>query len=146
MLSLTRNSFITSRAWHGSVVGGRDMILRCASALEFLELFGGYMHESKIEVYAKRPCEYDNIDCCVVDTFDGIDFVRFGDVLCTSINQTFNDMFDDYENIDELSLIEGLSGYYFSNRESFDGLLIKPDNMERFSAVRDWAIEYYDEA
>ena len=145
MMSLTRNEFLTTRAWHRAVVGGKDMILRHTSALEFLELFGGYMCEKKIDVYAKRPGEYDNIDYYVVDSFDGIEFVCFDDVLCTSVNQTFNDMFDDYENIDELSLIEGLSGYYFLHDESFDRLLIRPENMERFNSIKNWAIEYYDE-
>ena len=86
-----------------------------------------------------------NINYFVVNSFDGIDFIRFDDVLCTSANQTFNDMFEDYENIDELSLIEGLSGYYFSHGESFNGLFIKPQNMERFNTVKNWAIEYYNE-
>ena len=54
-------------------------------------------------------------------------------------------MLGDYENIDELALVEGLSGYYFSNGESFDGLYIAPENMERFNRIKDWAAEYYDE-
>jgi hypothetical protein len=145
MMSSTRNDFLTARAWHESVVGGKELILRRTSALEYLQLFNGYMREKKIDVYARRPGEYENINYNVVDTFDGIDFVRFGNVLCTSVNQTFNEMFGDYDNIDELSLIEGLSGYYFSNGESFDGLFIAPENMERFNSIKDWAVEYYDE-
>jgi len=145
MMSRTSDDFLTTRAWHKAVVGGKDMILRRTSALEFLELFGGYMREKKIDVYARRPGEYENINYNVVDTFDGIDFVRFDDVLCTSVNQTFNDMLADFNNIDRQSLIEGLSGYYFSNGESFRGLYIKPENIERFNSVKDWAIEYYNE-
>jgi hypothetical protein len=103
------------------------------------------MREKKIDVYAKRRGEYENINYHVVNMFDDIDFLRFGNVFCTSANQTFNDMFDDFDNIDELSLIEGLSGYYFSHGESFDGLLIKPENMEKFNSIKDWAIGYYDE-
>ena len=146
MTSLTRNDFLTTRSWHRAIVGGKDMILRRTSALEFLELFNGYMREKKIDVYAKQPGEYDNISYHIVDSFDDIDYVRFGDVLCTSASQTFNDMFNDYHNVDELSLIEGLSGYYFSHGESFDGIVIKPENMERFDSIKNWAIEYYDEA
>ena len=145
MISLTRNDFLTTRAWHRDVVGGKDLILRRTSALEFLELFGGYMREKKIDVYAKQRGEYDNVNYCIVDTFDGIEYIRFGDVMCTSASQTFNEMLSDYDNIDELALIEGLSGYYFSHGESFDGLVIKPENMDRFLSMKDWAIEYYDE-
>ena len=145
MVSLTSNEFLTTRAWHRAVIGGENMILRRTSALEFLELFNGYMREKKIDVYARRRGEYDNINYNVVDTFDGIDFVSFDDVLCTSVSQTFNDMLDDFNNIDMQSLIEGLSEYYYSNGESFSGLYIKPENMERFNSVKDWAIEYYNE-
>jgi len=143
MVSLTSNEFLTTRAWHRAVVGGKEMILRHTSALEFLELFSGYMREKKIDVYAKRRGDYDNISYCIVDTFDGIDYVRFGDVLCTSANQTFNDILNDFDNIDEQSLLEGLSRYYYTHDSSFSGLIIKPENLHYFNSVKDWAIDYY---
>ena len=145
MMSLTNRDFLTNWAWHRAVVGGKDMILRRTSALEFLELFGGYIHETGIDVYAKQRGEYDNVNYCLVDNFDGIDFIRQDGVLCTSINQTVNEMLEDYDNIDEQSLLEGLSRYYYTHGNSFDGLQIKPKNMERFNAIKDWAIEYYNE-
>ena len=144
MLSTARGEFLTTRAWHRAVVGGKDMILCRTSALEFLELFGGYMREKQIEAYSMQYGEYENIHYHLVDSFDNIDFISFGDVLCTSVNQTFNDMFCDFDNIDQQSLIEGLSRYYYMNGNSFNGLVIKPENMEYFNSVRDWAVEYYD--
>jgi hypothetical protein len=78
-----------------------------------------------------------------VDTFSGIDTVRFDGMLCTSANQTFNDMLADFDNIDEQALIEGLAGYYYSHGESFDSLSIKPENIERFNSIKGWAVEYY---
>ncbi|GHV39769.1 hypothetical protein FACS189490_03880 [Clostridia bacterium] len=145
MVSPVRNEFLTAREWHNAVVGGRDLILRRTSALEYLQLFGGYIGEKRIDVYAKRPGEFDNINYCVVGTFDGIEFSRLGGVLCATVNQTFNEMLSDYENIDEQSLIEGLAGYYFSHGESFDGLYIAPENRRRFDEIKEWAAEYYDE-
>jgi len=145
MISATRNEFLTARAWHRAVIGGEDVILRYTSALEHLELFLGYMNEKVIDVYAKEPGKYENVDYRIVDTFDGIDTVRFGNVLCTSVNQTINDMLADFDNIDEQSLIEGLAGYYYKNGESFNGISIKPENMDTFNSIKDWAIEYYDE-
>jgi hypothetical protein len=55
-------------------------------------------------------------------------------------------MLADFDNIDIQSLVEGLSRYYFMNRKSFDGIHIRPENMERFNSIRDWAVEYYIEA
>ena len=145
MTSAASNEFLTNRAWHRAVVGGKNLILRRTSALEHLELFFGYMNEKTIDVYARQPGEFDNVNYNIVDTFDGIDTVRVGNVLCTSASQTFNDMLADFDNVDEQSLIEGLAGYYYSHGESFDGLSIKPENIELFNLIKDWAIEYYDE-
>ena len=142
-MTLTSNDFISMRAWHRAVVGGKELILRRTSALEHLQLFSGYMHEKHIDVYAKQRGESENINYHIVDTFDGIDFVQFGNVFCTSLSQTVNDMLNDYDNSDELALVEGLSGYYFSNGASFDGLIINPENAERFNAIKDWAVEFY---
>ena len=145
MITATSNEYLTIRDWHEDVIGGMDMILRRTSALEHLQLFGGYVREKTIDVYARQPEPFENINYHIVETFDDIDTVSFGNVLCTSVNQTLNDMLADYDNIDEQSLIEGLSRYYYSNGKSFSGLSIKPENMERFNSIKDWAIEYYDE-
>ena len=145
MRSLTSARFLTNRAWHRAVIGGSDMVLRRVSALEFHELFSGYMRENDIDVYARQRGEYDNINYFVVDTFDGIDYVRIGNVLCTTVSQAVNDMLADLDDIDEQPLVEALSKYYFTHGKSFDGLAIKPENMERFNSVREWAIEYYSE-
>ena len=144
MTIFTRSDFLTTRAWHRAVVGDTDYILRHTSALEFLELFGGYMREKTIEVYATRPGDYDNIDYYIVESFDNIDYLSFDNVLCTSINQTINDMLLDFDNIDEQALVEGLSRYYYINRKSFNGLDIRPENMECFNSIKDWAVDYYN--
>jgi len=91
MTSATRNEYLSVRDWHNAVIGGKDMILRQTSALEHLQLFGGYMREKTIDVYAKNAGPFDNINYHLVDSFSGIDTVRFGNVLCTSVNQTVND-------------------------------------------------------
>jgi hypothetical protein len=52
-------------------------------------------------------------------------------------------MLEDYDNIDEQSLIEGLADYYFLHGESFCELDIKEENSARFNEIKDWAIEYY---
>ena len=145
MLSKTRGDYISSRAWFTDVISGEDVILRRVSALEYLQLFVGYMREKNIDVYAKTKGIYDNINYHIIDTFDAIDYIRHGDVLCSSFNQAINDMFDDFANADEQALVGALSNYYYKNNESFEGIFIKPENVERFESVKEWAIEYYDE-
>ena len=145
MVSLTRNEFLTARAWHGAVVGGRDMILRHTSALESLQLFNGYMREKRIDVYAKQPGEYENINYRIVDSFDNLGITNYRNVRCTSVNQTINDMLGDFDNIDEQPLIEALATYYYLHNDSFNGLEIAPENQAVFNSIKDWAIEYYNE-
>jgi hypothetical protein len=147
MVSIARNNFLSVRDWHQSVVGGQDVILRRTSALEYLHLFVGYVHEKTIDVYAKRRGEYENVNYHIVDSYGGIDYITLGDVKCATPNQVFNDMLSNYDNmketVDEQSLIEGLAGYYFSHGESFDGLKIRPENMARYGVIKEWAVEYY---
>ena len=139
------NDFLTARDWHRSVIGSQDMILRCRSALEHLQLFTGYLDQNPIEVYAKNPNNFENIAYHVVDTFDDIEFISIDNVLCTSISQTVNDLLNDLDNIDEQPLVEGLSKYYYTSGQSFDGLRINPENIGRFNLIKDWAIDYYNE-
>jgi hypothetical protein len=72
-----------------------------------------------------------------------MELVHVGNVICTSVNQTINDMLDDFDNIDEQSLAEALCNYYYDYGGSFDGLEIAPRNMNRFESIRDWAVEYH---
>lgn len=80
----------------------------------------------------------------MVDNFDGIDYVHYGDVLCSTVNQAINDMLSD-ENSDEVILAEALSDHYHLNGKSFVGLNIRPENMQRFEEMKEWAMEYYYE-
>lgn len=127
------------------MVQGTDLILCGVSALEYLELFNGYVNESKIQVYAKNKGQFDNIEYHIVNSFDHIEYLNFNGVLCTTVNQTINDMLANYDNIDELAFLEALSNYYFANDESFDNLKIKPENRDVFNQVKQMAIEYYCE-
>jgi hypothetical protein len=81
----------------------------------------------------------------LVDSFKDLDVVHFGDVRCTSANQTINDMLRVLDDTDEQSLVQGLATYYYLHGDSFDGLRIEPDNQAAFDSIKDWAIEYYNE-
>ena len=145
MMSITSTRYLSNVDWLQDVVQGTDLILCGVSALEYLELFNGYVYESKIQVYAKNKGQFDNIEYHIVNSFDHIEYLNFNGVLCTTVNQTINDMLANYDNIDELAFLEALSNYYFANDESFDNLKIKPENRDVFNQVKQMAIEYYCE-
>jgi len=144
MLADSRSGYTSNREWFNSVLRGKDVVLCHTSALECLGHFPGYVNETQIDVYTKKREPYDNINQYIVDSFDGIEVVNFGELLCTSLNQTINDMLRDYDVIDEPSLVQALAGFYCRNGKSFDGLQIEPQNAERFDSIKDWAIEFYD--
>jgi len=145
MISVTRGNFHGNRSWFRAVAEGKDWVLCHTSALECLELFVGYLYEKRIEVYAKEPGEYDNINYRIVDSFDSLGITNYMGVRCTNVNQTINDMLREFDNIDEQSLVETLATYYYLHGDSFDGLEIDVQNQAVFDSIRDWAIEYYDE-
>lgn len=144
MRTKVSDEFISNRAWFREVVGDKQLILRGTSALEFLELFNGYVGEEVIYVYSLSKGSYENIEYSVVDCFEKIDYVRIENVLCSSLNQTVNDMLSDSSS-DEQALCEALSNYYYANNESFDGLYINTVNQERFDKLKESAISYYKE-
>ena len=145
MMSITSTRYLSNVDWLQDVVQGTDLILCGVSSLEYLELFNGYVNESKIQVYAQNEGQFDNIEYHIVNSFDDIEYLNFDGVLCTTVNQTINDMLSDYDNIDELAFLEALSNYYFANNESFDNLKIKPENRDVFNQVKQMSIEYYCE-
>jgi len=108
-------------------------------------LFVGYLYRPNVEVYALKEGENENIDYHLVDSFDDIDCIEIGGLHCTTASQTFNDMMDDFDNVDGQAFIEELAGYYFQNGDSFDDLIIKAENMELFNSRKDWVAEFYDE-
>jgi hypothetical protein len=85
-----------------------------------------------------------SINWYIVDDFSGIETVTVAGLRCTSLNQTVNDMLRNYGLIDEQSLVQALAGSYYRNGASFDGLRVAPQYADRFNAIKDWAVEYYD--
>ena len=144
MARKTNDDYISNRAWLRDMVGDKPLILRNVSALEYLQLFVGYMSESMIEVYSEEPIDDTEFKCCVVSSFHEIDYAHMGNVLCCTVNQAINDMLHNFDNIDEIALVESLSRYYYAHNESFDGLDIQPENMWQFNQIREWAIRYYE--
>jgi hypothetical protein len=140
----TCSNYTSHRDWFIDVLQGLDVVLCLTSALECLGLFIGYVNEADIDVYSKSLLPFDNLNCLVVENFDGLDIVESWGLRCTSINQTVNDLLRNFDNIDEQSLAQGLSDYYYANGQSFDKLEIAPENAETFEKIKDWAIEFYN--
>lgn len=141
MLTKTSDDYTSNRAWFQDTLTEENVILRGVSALEYLQLFPGYVGESRIDVYAKSKGKYDNIHYCIVDDFDSIDFFLHSGVKCSSVSQAVSDILLD-EDMDEQALVEALSRYYYMHNESFEGLDIKV-NLQKFNELKEWAVKFF---
>lgn len=137
------DEYISNRAWLRDIVAGQSLILRGTSALEYLELIDGYLGENEIYVYARHQGQFENINYAIVDNFEHIEYVQFGNVLCSTFNQVVNDMLSDLQSDDQV-LCEALCNYFHSNNKSFDGLRIETENVARFNLLKSSAIAYYN--
>ena len=142
MQTRASDEYISNRAWFRDVLRGEEIILRGVSALEYLQLFVGYVGESRIDVYSRSRGKHENVNYHVVGNFNAIDFFRDGNILCSSASQAINDLLMDYENTDEQALVEALSKYYYTHDRSFDSLDIR-FNKKKFEELKGWAIELY---
>ena len=142
MNNKTGRNYLSNRSWLSDNIADQEVILRGVSALEYLEMFDGYTNESDIFVYSKDLINLPSLIVTVVDSFDEIEYIRFGDVLCSTFDQAINDMLED-EDLDELALSSALGNYYYTHNNSYDGLNIKDSNTDAFEHYKSWGIGYY---
>ena len=70
METRTSDEYISNRAWFRDVLFGENLILMGVSALEYLQLFVGYVGENEIDVYAIKEGQYSNINYHVINNFN----------------------------------------------------------------------------
>ena len=124
-------------------VGNENVIICGISALECLNLFSGYFEEDTIDVYALSQGENTSLNYHIVKSFADIETVKYDGLVYTSINQTFNDLLKDYENTDDIALLEALSNYYHMHSQSFDKLSLSNENISVFKSIENSAIMYH---
>ena len=144
MTTQSKKNYIIFEDWYRDVVGGQDVILRGISAIEYMGMFS-YLYRDQIDVYSKTQGRYTNVDYLVVDSFDNIDYFQENGVMCTTFNQTVNDMLDAFDSTDMEPLARALRGHYHFNGRSFENLTIKPGHQKKFEYMISWAMEYFDE-
>jgi len=109
---------------------GTDRVLCKESAAEFLNLSNGNF-STDIYFYSSE------------ESFGKEIIIKRG-IKCTSINQTINDLLME-PGSDGQILLESLSNYYYEHNKSFEGLVIKDENMKCFIELRQDAIDYYND-
>ena len=124
-------------------INGENVIVCGVSALECLNLFSGYFESDTIDVYSLTKGTNSALNYHIVNSFAEIETVSCGTFICTSANQTLNDLLSDYENADEIALLEALSNYYHLHGQTFEDLDIISENISIFNNIKQSAIEYH---
>ena len=94
-------------------------------------------------IYVLSPLNLKGTREHIIPSFDTVDYERRNGLLCTTVNQTINDLLR--ADGDNQVIQESLADVYFSNGESFDSLHIEKELLPRFDKYKVWAMEYYDE-
>nr|WP_325190870.1 hypothetical protein [uncultured Selenomonas sp.] len=119
-------------------------ILAYDTAAEYLGLSNGYSYHDNAQIYVLSPQHIEGTEEYILPSFDVVAYEECSGLLCTTINQTVNDLLR--ADGDNQVIQESLATVYYKNGESFDSLHIDRDLIPVFERYKDWAIEYYDEA
>lgn len=106
-----------------------EYVLCSSSAAEYLGLCNALIGDNKITVLSKRDC-----------LTHGIDFDDIHGTLCTTVNQTVNDLLAD-EGMDEQVIMESLAECYY--KDNYASLNIQSANKKVFDYFRPMAEKYY---
>ncbi len=118
-------------------------ILAYDTAADYLGLWGGSMYPQTAQIYVTSPLHIAETTEHLIPSFNAVDHEKRLGLLCTTINQTINDLLR--ADGDNQVIQESLADVYFSNGESFDSLHIEKKLLPRFEKYKVWAMEYYDE-
>lgn len=118
-------------------------ILAYDTGADYLGLWSGSMYPQTAQIYVTSPLHIAGTTDHLIPSFNAVDHEKRLGLLCTTINQTINDLLR--ADGDNQVIQESLADVYFSNGESFDSLRIEKELLPRFEKYKVWAMEYYDE-
>ena len=119
-------------------------ILAYDTAADYLGLWSGSTNPHTAKIYVCSPLHIEGTTEYLLPSFDSVEYENRLGLLCTTVNQTINDLLR--ADGDNQVIQESLATVYYKNGESFDSLRIDGDLRPAFEQYKDWAIEYYDEA
>ena len=118
-------------------------ILAYDTAADYLGLWSGSMNPQTAQIYVTSPLHIAGTTEHLIPSLNTVDHENRLGLLCTTINQTINDLLR--ADGDNQVIQESLATVYYANGESFDSLHIDTELIPIFEHYKDWAIEYYDE-
>ncbi|MCD8069579.1 MAG: helix-turn-helix domain-containing protein [Lachnospiraceae bacterium] len=141
-----RSDYVGAISWLKAVQDkiGQPFIFALDEALMCQGSFGGRSDEYLVWGYGDDSASRFNgvillgsqVSACNVKEKNGLQYTDF--------NRTLADALANENILDMQGITEALSRYYYAHGESFDGLFIVPEYQERFEALADEAVDYYE--
>lgn len=125
-----------------SIFQGVDCILACETAADFLGISNGCLQRRVYIVYAKQELGLPDVQCILVDSYDGIAYEERLGILCTTPEQTIMDLI--VNDRDDQVIYESMADWYFTHGETFDGLVVPDGYQELFDWYAEGAKDYYN--
>jgi len=124
---------------------GSEVVFALDDALMLEGRYLGRMGEQLIYLYGDdRLAKYRGV-VVIGSEVNPSDVLETRGIRHTSFNRTVNDAMANERILDMQGITEGLSEYYFTHGESFEGLSPAPEYQERFERLAEDAVKYYND-
>ena len=141
-----RRDYVGAVSWLKAVREnlGDSFVFALDEALMCQGRFGGRSDEYIVWGYGDESASDFNGVVLLGNTISGYDVKEKSGLRFTDFNRTVTDALANETILDMQGITEALSRYYFTNDNSFDGVFVPPEYRERFTALADDAINYYE--
>lgn len=140
-----RSDYIGAISWLKAVRDciGESVVFALDEALMCQGNFGGRSDEYVVWVYGNDSLTRFNGVVVLGNHISPHNVKSRNGLQYTDFNRTVYDAFANEAILDMQGITEAVSKYYYSNRDSFDGIFIAPEYQDRFEMLANEAIEYY---
>lgn len=141
-----RSDYVGSLSWLKAVREriGESVVFALDEALMCEGRFGGRSDEYIVWVYGDDNVSRFNGVVLLGNKVSAYCIKEKNGLRFTDFNRTLSDALANEAILDMQGITEAVSRYYYANNESFDGLSVAPEYLERFERLASEAIEYYD--
>lgn len=141
-----RSSYVGAIAWLDAVrkcIGG-NIVFALDEALMCQGLFGGRGDEFVVWIYGDDSAARFNGVALLGNQISSYNVNEKNGLLYTDFNRTLTDAFANESILDMQGITEAVGKYYYRNGESFEGISVAPEYLERFEKLANDAIGYYE--
>lgn len=139
-----RSDYVGAISWLKAIREclGTNIVFALDEALMCQGNFGGRSDEFIVWLYGEDSLTEFNGVVVLGNHISSYNIKERHGLLYTDFNRTIADALANESILDMQGITEAISKYYFRNGESFDGISVPPEYMDRFETLAKNAIEY----